>query len=193
MSAALSEQVLQVSGFPLSASHRCFKAVFLSPILLRLLVSTWLCPVTAEQQVQHWQVRAVDCTDFLSFERRLSDRQTDRTSHGWQSVRLCWRTDTSTCYTVSCVDQAQEWVGCLPYQRIAERRVRCRWWEESGIFSSVPVLSEYQVFSHFFQMSPFLVFFASSFLHQTLAVAHVVDSSSYSHSLFLSLVSVHQF
>ena len=126
------------------------------------------------------------------------DSQTDRSIpwagfHSWQSVRPCWKTDSSTCYTVSHVDQAQKWMGCLLCQRIAQIHVNRRWWWESGILSSVPMLSEYSVFSRFFQMSPFLVFFFSppAFFVRLLSFFMLLTPPIL--FTFLILVSAHRF
>lgn len=113
MPPARCEQVLQVSGVPLSLSQLFLGSFCLIPIL-RLLVSTWVCPAaykscTGEQQAEHWQVRS----DAWTSSCPLGDgRQTDRQKHPMagslsgpaEGLRAVVITAWDACFVRGCTD-----------------------------------------------------------------------------------------
>lgn len=144
-------QVLQVSGVLLSLSTAVLRQLFCFIPVLRLLVSTLVCPAaykscTGEQQAELWRVGSDAWTSFLSPGRWQSDRQTDR-STPWLAV---------------CQAMLKGWGHCSLQHGMPALSGVAQIFTDSfnGLGSPVPVLSEYSVFSHSFQISPLpFVFF----------------------------------
>lgn len=136
-------QVLRVSGVPLSLSQLFLGSFCLIPIL-RLLVSTWVCllltsPALVSRRLSTGRPGLMPGQVSVLWE--MADRQTEA-PYGCQSLRPCWRAEGSTHYSM-------EWLLCqgLHRYRIFTDSFNC-------LESSDPVLSEYSIFSHSFQISP---------------------------------------